>query len=142
MSKKRPKQRTDAERRARQVERLSRLLRVLRCILGSGRWDAESLARELEVSPRTIHRIMQTLSMAGVPWFYSKENECYRVQPGFRFPALDPTQNNLARFELVNPQVVLTAARTVVDEGEHFLASIRHFCDLLASESKAKSTNA
>src|SRR5258708_6880069 len=46
----------------------------------------KSLAQELEVSQRTIHRLMQTLSMAGVPWYVSKEHECYRVRPGFKFP--------------------------------------------------------
>ena len=60
------KQRTDSERRARQCERLARLLRVLHCILGPGRWDAESLANELECSTRTIHRLLQTLTVANV----------------------------------------------------------------------------
>jgi len=132
------KQRTDAERRARQSERLSRLLRVLRCIMGPGRWDAESLAHELEISPRTIHLIMQTLSMAGIPWFYCKETECYRVRPGYKFPGLDTAQDNLGTFESVNPQVLATA-RKILDEGENFLTSIRHLCDLLSRESKAKS---
>jgi len=81
--------RTDAERRVRQGERLSRLLRVLHRIMGPGRWDADALAREIEVSPRTIHRIMQTLSMANVPWFFCKDEGCYRVRPGFRLPGAD-----------------------------------------------------
>ena len=49
------KKRTDAERRARQCERLSRLLRVLRLILGPGRWDAESIARELRARRVNLH---------------------------------------------------------------------------------------
>ena len=80
------KQRTDAERRARQCERLSRVLRVLRLISGPGRWDAEALAKELECSTRTIHRLLQTLSMAGVPWHFDEQLKCYRVRKGFRFP--------------------------------------------------------
>ena len=83
------KERTDAERRLRQCERLSRVIRTLRCIMGPGRWDTEALARELEVSHRTVHRIMQTLEMSGVPWYYCKESKCYRMRPGFKFPPLE-----------------------------------------------------
>ena len=81
--------RTDAERRIRQSERLGRLLRTLRLIAGPGRWDADSLARELELSRRSVHRILQTLSLAGVPWSYDADARCYRVPRGFKFPGLD-----------------------------------------------------
>lgn len=80
------KKRTDAERRARQCERLSRVLRVMRLIAGPGRWDASSLAAELECSERTIHRLLQTLSMAGVPWYFDEKLKCYRVRKGFKMP--------------------------------------------------------
>lgn len=82
------KKRTDAERRIRQVERFSRLLRVLNCISGSGRWDAEALAKELECSRRTVHRLLQTLSLAGVPWYFDDNTKAYRVRSGFRFNLL------------------------------------------------------
>lgn len=130
------KKRTDAERRLRQCERLSRLLRVLRLILGPGRWDADALAKELECSPRTIHRDLQTLSMAGVPWYYDAATESYRVRPGFRFPSLD-TESAKATTDRSNDELI-AAARMTIESGESFLSSVRDFCRILERAKSAE----
>lgn len=84
------KKRTDAERRARQCERIGRVLRVLQLVLSrSGCWDAPAIARELEVSERTVYRDLQTLTMAGVPLFFDPQTQRYCVQPGFRLTCLE-----------------------------------------------------
>lgn len=102
-------QRSDAERRLRQCERLSRLLRTLHLIMGKGRWDADGLAEELECSRRTVYRILQTLSMAGVPWYFDEAIRAYRVRPGFKFPMVDQPQkgncSNRARVSDLKPQI-------------------------------------
>ena len=118
------KKRTDADRRARQCERLSRLLRVLRLILGPGRWDADALARELECSPRTVHRDLQALSMAGVPWFFDNECQAYKVRPGFKFPAINTAAGTDAGGNL-DPIVLIANAKKTLAEGERFLDSLR-----------------
>lgn len=43
--------------------------------------NADGLARELECSTRTVHRILQTLSMAGVPWCFDEgKRTCLTVR--------------------------------------------------------------
>lgn len=123
------KKRTDADRRARQCERLSRLLRILKLIMGPGRWDAEALARELECSRRTVYRDLQTLSMAGVPWQYDDNLQAYRVLPGFKFPALPGSPSSDALQSLTAD--LLSTARTLLRSGEEFLKSLRQFCEVL-----------
>jgi hypothetical protein len=46
--------RSDADRRVRQCARLARFLRILHLLQGRGRWDAASLAEELDCSKQTV----------------------------------------------------------------------------------------
>ncbi len=48
---------------------------------------------ELEVSERTVHRLRETLELAGVPLVFSKEENSYRVRPEFRFQPLNLTDD-------------------------------------------------
>lgn len=78
----------DGDRRIKQADRFSRLLKILELIQGKGRWNAADLAKQFECSRRTIHRHLDVLELAGVPWFYDKIQKCYRVRTGFLFPAI------------------------------------------------------
>ena len=123
--------RPDAERRVRQSERLSRLLRTLHCIMGPERWGADSLARELEVSPPTIHRIMQTLSMANVPWYFCKEDGCYRVRSGFRFPDVEETDRSST---VTDPAAIKRAVNSLLRELTRMSDSFRLVRDELGKQ--------
>src|SRR6478672_11298172 len=84
------RQRPDADRRVRQCEKFARLLRLLRLLLGHGRWNARDLARELGCSVRTLHRDLNVLTMSGVPLRFDRHTEAYCVDERFRFPRFDP----------------------------------------------------
>lgn len=119
-------QRTDADRRVRQCERLGRLLRVLQLIMGKGRWDADGLAEELECSRRTVYRLLQTLSMAGVPWYFDDSCRAYRVRPGFRFPELE----TVGKSKIVTPALEPVVQKLIAD-GDAFLKSLQEFLEVL-----------
>lgn len=87
--------RPDADRRARQSARLARSLKILELIQGRGRWNATELAREIECSERTVYRDLNALELAGVPWYLDEQNQSYRVRPGYRFPQVNLTPDEL-----------------------------------------------
>lgn len=130
------KKRSDAERRLRQCERLGRLLRTLHLIMGRGRWDADALAEELECSRRTVHRMLQTLSIAGVPWYFDESCRAYRVRPGFRFPGIEQATANLGQSAEHLPSEVRPLATKLMADGEAFAASLRDFLDALGKASR------
>jgi len=127
------RRRTDTERRVRQCERLARLLRLLHLIMGNGRWDADSLADELDCSRRTIYRMLQTLDAAGVPWYSDPATRSYRVRPGYKFTELEQafaaTQKKQGDTELLK-----LATLQLLENGERFLESLRDFHRHLTEE--------
>jgi predicted DNA-binding transcriptional regulator YafY len=86
---------SDADRRLRQADRLARVLRVLQLIQGRTCYDAAAIARELEVSERTVYRDLTVLELAGVPWLFDKTRQGYTVRPDFRFPTLNLTEDEI-----------------------------------------------
>lgn len=127
MAKKPNPQRSDAERRARQVQRLARVVRALHCIMGGGRWDAEALAQELGCSVRTVHRILQTLAEAGVPYRFDPETRAYKVPRGFKFPGIEPAAE---ASQAADSRRIIASARRLLSDLERTSASLR---ELLAS---------
>lgn len=117
---------TDADRRARQCQRLARMLQALQCIMGPGKWDAEALSQELGCSVRTVHRILQTLAMAGIPYRYDPESRAYRVPHGYRFPGMPVARRD--KREDGSPAALLPAARRLAAEMETFTKALNQFC--------------
>ncbi len=84
--------RADRDRRVRQHERMSRVLKLLSLIQSRGRWNAKAISQELECSERTVFRDLEVLEFAGVPWYFDEADGCYRVRPDYRFPTLGLTE--------------------------------------------------
>jgi hypothetical protein len=124
------KERSDADRRVRQCERLGRLLRLLHLIMGKGRWDAGTLAEELECSRRTIYRLLQTLSLAGVPWYFDESVRAYRVRPGFRFPDIEQPKQRPAEIEAQLPDLKPVIEQLIYD-GRKIAATLDSFLQTL-----------
>ncbi len=85
----------DSDRRLRQADRMARILRVLQLIQGWGRYDAKAIAQELEVAERTVYRDLVVLQLAGIPWMFDKQQKYYTLQPDFRFPTLNLTDEEI-----------------------------------------------
>ncbi|WP_254511379.1 helix-turn-helix transcriptional regulator [Anatilimnocola floriformis] len=64
-------------------------------IQSRGRWNAKSIAEELNCSERTIYRDLEVLEFSGVPWYFDDEGQCYRVRPDYKFPVLGLTDDEL-----------------------------------------------
>ncbi len=86
--------RPDADRRLRQADRLSRVMRMLQLLLSRGRWNARDIAAEQECSERTVYRDMQVLELAGIPVEFDQDDRCYRVRQDFRFPSLNVNEDD------------------------------------------------
>lgn len=87
--------RSDSDRRVRQAARFARVLRVLEFIQSQGRHGIKEMAAELECSVRTVHRDLNVLELAGVPWFYDHDEQRYSVRPGYNFPAMNLSDDEL-----------------------------------------------
>jgi biotin operon repressor len=133
------KQRKDSERRVRQCERFARLIRITRLLLGHGLWGPDDLAKEIDCSPRTIYRDIQTLSMAGIPIHFDKGCQAYRVPDGFRFPGVN-TSSGVEGSTNSETAILISDAKKMLSEGERFLGSLRQLISGLEARTKPAAT--
>ncbi len=87
--------RSDPKRRERQAQRFARILRLLELLQSRTPYNAPALAAELETSPRTVHRDLQVLALAGVPYDYDREQRRYVLRGDYRFAVTGLTDDEL-----------------------------------------------
>lgn len=60
--------------------RIHRILKIISLIQGQKGWNAKTLAKECQVTERTIYRDMEMLEGAGIPYFYDEQTRCYQIR--------------------------------------------------------------
>ena len=85
------------------MPRAYRLLKIISLLRNSLGHNAASLARECEVSERTIYRDLNELSLLGVPFYYGEEG--YQLHPNTFLPSL-----NFSLEELLSLQIALRSS--------------------------------
>lgn len=73
------------------VSRIYRLLRLITMLQSGRNWTVDELARELEISRRTVFRDLNVLEMAHVPYYFDREAGTYRINNHFFLPPLNVT---------------------------------------------------
>jgi predicted DNA-binding transcriptional regulator YafY len=113
--------------------RADRLLSILLLLQVNRRMTAGSLAKRLEVSPRTIHRDMEALSMAGVPVYAERGAGGGWVLPdSFRTDVTGLTEPEIQALFMATP------ARLLADLGLEKASDAAHVKVLAALPSLAR----
>ena len=73
------------------VSRIYRLLRLITLLQGSRGYSADELARELEVSRRTVFRDLNMLELAHIPYYHDPDTGGYRISRHFFLPPVSLT---------------------------------------------------
>lgn len=85
----------DKDRRLRQATRFARILTLLELLQSRVSRNAESLAKELSVSRRTVQRDLDVLELAGIPCVYIAEQGGYVLSGDYRFAVTGLTHDEL-----------------------------------------------
>lgn len=70
------------------ARKFHRVLRLLTLIQGRTNWNAERLAMELGVDERTVYRYLDDLEVMGIPYFFDKDTDGYRLRGDCLLPPI------------------------------------------------------
>lgn len=116
------KARPDCDRRARQSERLGRLLHLLRLLASRGRYGIAELSAELECSSRTVYRLLDALTSCGIPWYLDRKLDSYRIRDGFKLGALGEVKTKSEQ-----QKELLEKLEQLADEGRKLAETLNNF---------------
>jgi predicted DNA-binding transcriptional regulator YafY len=87
--------RPDSERRLRQADRFSRILRLLELLQDRHVYDAKALGVRLGATERTVYRDLKVLELAGMPCDYDPDRGGYVLRGDYRFAVTGLTDDEL-----------------------------------------------
>jgi len=73
------------------VSRIYRLLRLITMLQSGQSYSADELARELEISRRTVFRDLNMLEMARIPYYFDSRRGSYKISQHFFLPPINLT---------------------------------------------------
>ena len=106
------------------VGRIFRLLRVITLLQGGRYPSADDLARELEVSRRTVFRDLNVLEMAHIPYFFDEIRGGYRINSNFFLPPVNLTLSEALSLLTLAHQVVGEQGLAVLGEAARAAAKL------------------
>jgi len=71
------------------ISRLHRVLKIITLLQTRRHWGPGDLARELEVSRRTIYRDLNMLELAGIPFYYDRARGGYAIHETYWLPPIN-----------------------------------------------------
>lgn len=71
------------------ISRLHRVLKIITLLQTRHRYGPAELARELEVSRRTIYRDLNMLELAGIPFYYDRQTRSYEIHQTYWLPPIN-----------------------------------------------------
>jgi len=95
------------------VPRLSRCLHLLNMLQSRIGYNTKNLARELDVSPRTVYRDLRLLTEAGVPILYDTKKRGYLLKHDFTFRISQLSNDELTALLLAAHIFSLSCAREI-----------------------------
>ncbi|HEC29964.1 MAG TPA: YafY family transcriptional regulator [Gammaproteobacteria bacterium] len=107
------------------MRRADRLFQVVQCLHHDRIVTASEIARELEVSERTIYRDIQDLSLSGVP-IIGETGHGYRLMEGFHLPPLMFNEEELAALLLGARMVQAWTDRGLARAANQAISKINH----------------
>ena len=73
------------------ISRIYRLLRLITVLQGRRHYTPDELARELEVSRRTVFRDLNMLELAHIPYYFDPDSQGYKLGEHFFLPPVNLT---------------------------------------------------